>query len=253
MARDRSPNYPFISLKKAIERIEMLYKLHYRTLVPDEVACNAMGYSIKSSTARKLVPALSYYGLINIEGKKEKKISLSDLGFTIIKSPDPSEKELLIKRAALNPKIFKKIYEDHSERLPADRLLEYELEKTYKFSPKAIPNFMDVFKETFTFAKIYESGIIEEEDEKKEEEPDNISNKDDEPMQTETNKDQKPLINKALPKVEPNEVEIAKYPVGRDVSIRLIASGPITQKSIEKLAKLLEINKDDFPVDNNGE
>ncbi len=46
--------------------------------------------------------------------------------------------------------------------------------------------------------------------------------------------------------------EIANYPTGNGVTIRLIVSGSgtVTQKSIERLIKHLELDKDDFPFEN---
>jgi hypothetical protein len=45
------------------------------------------------------------------------------------------------------------------------------------------------------------------------------------------------------------EREIANYPVGRGLKARIFISGasPVTIKSIEKLIKLLELNKEDLP------
>jgi hypothetical protein len=48
------------------------------------------------------------------------------------------------------------------------------------------------------------------------------------------------------------EYEIAKFFLGGDISVRLVASAPITQftqKTISKLIKHLELDKADLPVD----
>ena len=49
-----------------------------------------------------------------------------------------------------------------------------------------------------------------------------------------------------------NEREIANYPAGPGVTIRIMVSGggAITQKSIEKLIKHLELDKEYFPTEN---
>jgi hypothetical protein len=52
-----------------------------------------------------------------------------------------------------------------------------------------------------------------------------------------------------------NEREIANYPVGKGLKARILFSGerPITEESIEKLIKLLELNKNDLPEANEKE
>ena len=59
------------------------------------------------------------------------------------------------------------------------------------------------------------------------------------------------LQGRPLPSISisTNEREIANYPVGRGLKARILFSGetPITSESIDKLIKLLELNKEDLP------
>jgi len=245
--RVRSPNYPALTLEKSLGLIEVLFKQHSRYLVALEVAAKGWDISAKSSYIAQHLAALSAYGLIEIEGEKDsKKIKVSDLAFKILmdKRPDSEEREALIKEAALKPNIFKKIYDKYSTVPPADDTLDYELKTQYGFNPASVTDFIDIFKQTIEFAKVYKSGIIGEKD---------IPIKEPEMIPT---TDKIPLKDSTLVKGSAlfgmNEREIANYPAGPGVTIRITVSGggAITQKSIEKLIKHLELDKEYFPTEN---
>ena len=60
------------------------------------------------------------------------------------------------------------------------------------------------------------------------------------------------LQGRPLPSISisTNEREIANYPVGRGLKARILffsGETPITSESIDKLIKLLELNKEDLP------
>jgi hypothetical protein len=249
----RSPNYPILTLEKSLEMVRKLYDAYQQKAVPAPLAMEAMGYSIKSGRSIQMMASLSYYQLIDAErGQIEnRKVNVTNLAVTIIKHPDPKEREKAIKEAALNPSIFNKIIEKYPGQLPQERLLEWNLESEYEFNPKSIKDFIAVFRQTMDFAKIYEKGIIKEEsDETKEYHLDEEEDKKMGEIQGATLK-LKPCAeySHTPPLDAKSERQVAMYPVGRDVSVRLIASGPITMKSIEKLIQMLKINKEDFATD----
>jgi hypothetical protein len=252
----RSPNYPSISLDRAMNLIEKLYDAYHRTAVPAKIGLETIGYSIKSSSGKQVLASLSYYGVITREGTKaDEKIKISDLGFRILKAPSLSDRQSATRDAALKPAIFKKIYHDHPDSLPQNRLLEWELESTFDFNPNTIPDFIDVFKKTMGFAKIYESDIIEEESKAQEEvEPVESGEKD----MKNTTVQLTPSL--PLPSITSSgrleeEREKANYPAGRGVTLRIIATGKgkITLEALEDVIKKLEMDKkyiaEDQPAD----
>jgi hypothetical protein len=212
--------------------VETLFKDNNRYFVALEVAGKCWEISAKSSYIHQHIAALAAYGLIDSEGEKDsKKIKVSDLAFKILmdKRPDSEEREGLIKEAALKPNIFKKLYESYPTVLPADIHLEYELKTKHEFNPASVTDFIDIFKQTFEFAKIYKSAIMGEE---------KIPIKEAE-MITKENQIIPPQIN------SPGERMIG-FHAGKDLTIRVIASGEgtITQETIQKLIKHLKIDFD---------
>lgn len=183
------------------------------------------------------------YGLIEVIGSgKEKKIKVSPLAYKIIedKRAASSERDDAIREAALNPSIFRKIKEDYPDCLPPEDLLEHDLKFKHDFNPKAVYSFISVFSKTMDYANVYQSGIICDETDL----PEEVN------MIATTDKIQiKDIPITKTPNSQvtiSNEREIANYPV-RGGTIRLLASGPVTQKAIDKLIALLTLSKDDFP------
>lgn len=249
----RSPNYPTLTLEKSIEMVQKLYDIYQQNTLPVPLAMETMGYSIKSGRSIQMLASLSYYGLLDAERGKitSRKVNVTNLAVTIIKHPDLKEREKAIIEAAMKPAIFNKIIYKYPEQLPQDRLLEWELEQEYEFNPKSIKDFITVFRQTVDFAKIYEKGIIKKEIEEtkkyhlEEKEDKNMDKMQSLPLKTKLASEYSytPSVDAKI------ERQVAMYPVGRDVSIRLIATGPITMKSIEKLIQMLNINKEDFATD----
>jgi hypothetical protein len=249
--KQRSPNFPSLALEKCIEFAKTFYEKYRRTPIAYEVAINWLGYSPMSSGGLQLVAALSAYGLIEVTGSgKEKRLKLSELAYRIIEDrrPSSSERDKALHQAALTPAMFLKIYDENRDSLPPEDALAHDLKFKYGFNPNSVHTFIKVITHTFNFAKIYESDVIHDEN-RGFQEAAPISGGD---MQVQISGRAPIAARMPVPSMMESEREIAKYPVGRDVSIRLIASGPITQKSIEKLIKMLQINVEDFPVNEEG-
>lgn len=257
IVRHRSPNYPAISLERAISLTRTLYEKFKQSPIAYEVAARGLDYSPTSSVGMQIMASISYYGLISVEGSgKDKRVKVSDFAFKIIMDTRviSPERDAAMKQAALSPSIFKKIKDDYPYHIPADEALEYDLVMKYKFNPASVSQLIKMYKETMDYAKVYESDIIGGDS------GDIGISKNEiiEEYQSMTKPhDATLLIPKppSLPAISMNieEREIAKYPVGRDISIRIIASGHITQKAIRKLIKILEINIEDFPENDQSE
>ncbi len=207
---------------------------YQRHEVPVAIAQKTLGYSTTSSVASQVIATLSYYGLISSKGLREqRKIQVTDRAFTILmdKREESPERGIALREAALNPAIFKKLFDKYPRSIPADDILQHELIFSYNFNTSSVNDFVRIFRRTMKFAKVYESGIISEEsDTTQENEP--IMERDE---QTTEYKGHIGLAGGLLSAMDAEEHEIAKYPVGRDITIRLIASGAITQKSIDHI------------------
>jgi hypothetical protein len=259
--RTRSPNFPAITLEKSLSLVQTLFDKYSRNPIAGEVATKALGYSLKSSGGKQAIAALSAYGLIQVEGLgAEKKISISELAFKIIADPRSfsPERESTIREAAVNPPIFQKIIDHYPNGLPADdAALEWELVSTYKFNRESVRDFITAFKGTLAFAKVYESGIIGDKHT-----PPEISNQ--EPQGDKPMAPQQEVMRPSLPRSAPlapstfitdapeGEYEISRFFLGKDISVRILSSAPITkftQKTIDKLIRHLELDKEELRED----
>lgn len=259
--RTRSPNFPALTLEKSLSQAKILFDKYDRHPIVGEIAVKALGHTPTSSRGKQAVAALAAYGLIEVEGLgAEKKISVSDLAFKILadkRTPSP-EREAAIGEAALKPQFFQKIIEQYPDGLPADEILEWELVSTYKFNKDYVRDVITVLRGTMDFAKVFESGIIG--DEKMFPEAHNQELPGDKPMttihQSYTKLDTPRSIHSQLSTLKADapegEYEISKFFLGKNISVRILASAPIskfTQKTIDKLIKHLELDKEDLPVD----
>ena len=168
---DRSPAYPFISLKTAIDRAKELYKEEKRTPAPVSVVVKHWGYKEKSSGGIQTVAALKYYGLLTDTGSGDgRKVQLSDAGLKIVmdeRTVSP-ERDNLIKQAALKPKIYAKLWEMWGSTMPSEENVNYYLRVELKFADNVVPNFIRGYKDTISFAKLTESDKVLGEDGKDE-------------------------------------------------------------------------------------
>lgn len=242
----RSPNYPQYSLERCIESAKILNDKYARVPTPFELAIKAIGLSPKSSSGLQAMASLSYYELIEITGiGVERRIKITDLAFKILidKRPESKERDAAIKEAALNPTFFKKIKEVYGNQIPDDSLLEYDLPIKFKFNPRTVKEFIRSFKDTMTFAKVYETDIMPDENELQKESG----------MITQGEKAKAKEI--FLTGIAGKEREKAAYSLGGDLKVRIVFSGNsvISEKAIEKLMKLLDINKEDFVEESHDE
>lgn len=153
---ERSPSFPFISLKKAIERATLLWEGHRREAARLITVAPTWGYSAKSSGLLQTVAALKQFGLIEDFGSgDERKIQLSDLARRIISDQRPGAKETALKEAALKPKLFSE-YTKWIGDPPSESHCLSELELDRGFTPEAARTFLRSFFETANFAGLTE-------------------------------------------------------------------------------------------------
>jgi hypothetical protein len=147
----RSPAYPFIAIDKALERAQQLYVAEGRYDTPVASAYNAWGFGAKSSGARQTAAALGYYGLVDVTGDNDaRRIKISDLAFRILgdKRDDQSERNALIREAALNPAIHKHLVAQYPDGLPSDANVRHHLVFDKGFNENAAEDVISVFKTT---------------------------------------------------------------------------------------------------------
>lgn len=101
---DRSPNFPAVSLKEAVDMARLIYQREGRSKMPRLSAVKPLGYSSINGRSLSILGALRAYGLLDGRGDE---VRLSDDAITLINAPASSEErdEALV-RAFSSPNAF---------------------------------------------------------------------------------------------------------------------------------------------------
>jgi hypothetical protein len=151
----RSPNFPFISLEKAVERAEALYQNHRREPARLIGLAPSWGYSPKSSGLLQSVGALKQFGLLEDSGSGEdRKVWLTDLGVKIVADERPGAKDAAKREAVYSPTLFSEYLPRWHPTRPSDAHCISELSIDRGFTDTAARGFLKVFDESVRFANL---------------------------------------------------------------------------------------------------
>jgi hypothetical protein len=149
-AKERSPNFPFISLQAALDRAQVFYAQEKRGSAPLPVAAEHWGYRPSSSGALQTAAALKSYGLMIDEGAgSNRKLKLTDLALRILLDmrPDDTDRKRYMRQAALTPSVCAEIYGKWPDGLPSDATLNHYLVLELGFNQstalRAVGNIID--------------------------------------------------------------------------------------------------------------
>lgn len=113
----RSPNYPQISLAKAIDLTAKLYDKAHTHKASSAVVASSLGYNGLNGASLGVISALKKYGLIEGVGDNEFKISKD--GLSIIVDPKSStDRATAIIRAAFRPALFAELRTEYGDKPP---------------------------------------------------------------------------------------------------------------------------------------
>jgi hypothetical protein len=241
--KERSPSFPYIGLTKALERAAAIYAHARRhdARVADVAA--AWGLAPKSSGTLQTIAALLAYGLLEDQGSGEaRKLKITDLAFKALEDQRPGAREGALAEAAMKPKLIAEYVEKWKDGRPADAICISELRIDRGFTEDGAKAFLRVFDDTGGFTKASNSdinndipyGAIRQEREKI--------------------VDNSPADQRLPPKPAPTrqtkgtlmegERELTTGLLSKDASFRLIVSGNVGVKEIERLIKKLELDKE---------
>jgi|HubBroStandDraft_6_1064221.scaffolds.fasta_scaffold00050_121 hypothetical protein len=237
--RDRSPAYPNIPLKAAIERL-VEFDAHFkRSPARPEKIGEAWGIKGKAYVDRTTA-ALRYYGLLEYQGGgKDRYIVTSDWGKAYLRSAQEETKQTVIKKAALLPKQIAFFWSQWGTDRPADAACLDDLMFKHKFGEAGARDFLKVYDATISYAGLTSS-----------DKPDPIAGArqpEEEDAGGEAQEEQNPPPPPPLGgkvKVMAGERELTTGMLAKDASFRLIVSGNIGVKEIERLIQKLEIDKE---------
>ena len=164
-ARVRSPAYPSIDLETAVERVRTIYQHETRSAAPVSVVVSHCGVDIKSSSGLRLLSALKQFGLTEDEGSgDDRRMKLSELALDILLAPDVDDttRALALKRAAINPKMHRALWDEYRGELPSDPNMRAYLIRKHDFNDASTGQFIREFRATIKFANLSASDIIKD-------------------------------------------------------------------------------------------
>lgn len=232
--RHRSPAYPGIDLKSAIDRARLFFQKEGKHKATIATAAGHWGYSETSSTRLTTIAALKSYGLMADSGEgSDRMVALSPLGLAIVQDERhiSPEREVKIREAALLPKTMADLWEKYGVDLPSDDTLAHYLKTEREFNPKSVGDVIQIYKDNLAFARLDESEPAADTEHEESEPKDPPSEA---AIKTRT----------FTQSTSATGEEIANIRVARDCTIRLMATGPYSRKSIEALVAQLKLGLD---------
>lgn len=241
--KHRSPNYPVISLPKALDRVRDVYREYARHEVSIRILNELWGYKPMTNVLLQTVAALRSYGLIDVAGEGEnRKIRISSKAYRILENaPD---RQQLIQESSLEPKIYSEIWEKYKDNngLPNDKVLKHDLMwgDDFQFNKNAVDSFIADFRETIEFAQLNPTDINDIIEESK------LGEKE---MLNETNFFQ---VGKEKEKLNTLNIKSFQLPLIGAVATLSIPH-PMSEKNFNILKKMLDAMKDALVADSTSD
>ncbi len=154
-ARTRSPAYPYLDLRAALEKAGTLWRAEGRHAVAVSLAMQHWGYKAESSTGYSCIAALKKFGLVDEDGVGDgRQVKLSRLALTVLLDEDRAspERNAALQTAALSPRIHAELWEKYGAELPSDSSLRRFLVIEKNFNEAAVDEFLEEYKTTVAFA-----------------------------------------------------------------------------------------------------
>jgi hypothetical protein len=161
--KSRSPAYPALDLGEAVEKAERMWENSKDKFIPVESAIIDWGYKSKTGTGAVIVAALRYYGLIQDQGIGEaRKIGLTELAKKIVldKQPESLERKKALYESALNPKVFRTLWELYPGGKVSDATLTTILMRDLKFYDDGAKGVIKNFRKTIEFASLNDENVL---------------------------------------------------------------------------------------------
>lgn len=146
--KHRSPSFPQVGLKEAIEKVAILYKAIGKHATTRKVVAKGLGYSGISGPSATVMGTLTRYGLL--EGRGD-EIKISDTAMAILRPHSDQEKRDAIRAAARCPELFRDLGEKFPGSAPGSELLRNYLIRN-NYSEQAAEIAILAYRETLEFA-----------------------------------------------------------------------------------------------------
>lgn len=146
MARMRSPNYPSLSVRQAIDMVAKIYRSERANVITRDDAAKAMGYTGLTGRSMTVLGALVHFDLLTKVGKGEVKVTKT--AEDILHSITDAERDAAILKAAFAPQLFQAIHNRFPEGIPGEGTIKSFLIRE-GFSDVAVGPAITAFMETY--------------------------------------------------------------------------------------------------------
>lgn len=157
--RQRSPNYPTIGLREAIERTRRLVKDNGKAATMPAIAAKLIGFATAHGQAYSALSALKKFGLLE---EKEGRVIPTQRAMEVTSLPENDPRRIkALRDAAISPTIYAELLEQYRDtNIPNDETLSGELVAYKGFNPNAVKEFLKAFRETVEFAGLSDLSVL---------------------------------------------------------------------------------------------
>jgi hypothetical protein len=237
MAKARSPGYPTIGLREAIEKIKLVYAKDYQNKIPRKLVAEHMGYRSLNGKSLGVLSAIGKYGLL--EGRADSNW-VSDLALAIIAhDPGTPERAKAVSEAASRPELFAELDGKFQAGRFSDGAVRSYL-MTQKFIPQAADAVIRSYRETKELVAEEVAGYSPASAPSNEQEGPTMTAVQAVESQYRTH------VSSAQPPAAliVGERELLRGPLSRESNYRLLVSGDVGAKELGKIIKLLTVYKE---------
>jgi hypothetical protein len=156
----RSPSFPFVGLREALDRARTFYGAEQRNAARPETAAAHWGYSAKSSGGKQTIAALRSFGLL--DGDSLVKLSGRALRILLDEREGSEERLRLVQQAALMPPVHARLWERYGAELPSAQTLRLSLILDEGFNENSVDDFLTEYRETLEYARLLAAPAREE-------------------------------------------------------------------------------------------
>jgi len=246
MTRQRSPNYPSISLPDAIKRTRRAFDLDRQAPLDRDVAAKHIGYGGRSGASDKTIGSIIQYGLFETAGKGE--VRVAQLAVDIFHPLNAQQKREAIQKAAYLPEAFQLM----RDRFGAGIIPSEDAATSYLiregFLDRAIGPLYQSYVATCHFLK--QEGATEFSVPSDETDEDSASSEETAASDTEPVQYEEPAPVRQRPRTPYRNMEahgmqrmLTQGMLSKDATFEIIVTGNVGAREIDMLIKKLQIDK----------
>ncbi len=240
--RSRSPNYPRLSLADAIERVSKLYKKEGTHKTTREAVAEGLDYTSLNGASLGMISTLKQYGLLE-EDADGIRVSQDTVALVMLPAGDHERVEAL-QRSAFAPRLFSELREEYGETLPSDVSLRYALIKK-GYSEKASGEVIRAYRDTLELVS-EESADYTDADAEDRQGSEPPMTQPTAGQQISASRSHGTFVDAGAPRGS-GEAAVLQFRISNTSEARIELMGDITQESIERLMKILDVQKFVFP------